>query len=154
MLLLIYSTNHYNFFKRSSAWCMNIIVSSWHYFTFFSLILHSLTSLSHLSVVGVFQEDVETGTHLDPSLKELNYNPTYDTMFAPEVRSVHVFSLFKCLSKVVRAIMKIVFWVISWNENKMGCKHLADSRSCLSPQFGQYLDALCHTTAKTGKSEA
>lgn len=49
---------------------------------------HSLTrSLSHPSVT-VLQEDVETGTHLDPSLKEINYNPTYDTMFAPEVSSL------------------------------------------------------------------
>ncbi|XP_029451139.1 pre-mRNA-processing factor 17 isoform X2 [Rhinatrema bivittatum] len=30
------------------------------------------------------KEDVETGTHLDPSLKEVQFNPTYDTMFAPE----------------------------------------------------------------------
>lgn len=44
----------------------------------------------HSVVLVAFQEDVETGTHLDPSLKEVNYNPTYDTMFAPEVRSVQV----------------------------------------------------------------
>ncbi|XP_043074690.1 pre-mRNA-processing factor 17 [Puntigrus tetrazona] len=30
------------------------------------------------------KEDVETGVHLDPALKEVSYNPTYDTMFAPE----------------------------------------------------------------------
>lgn len=41
-------------------------------------------------VVCVLQEDVETGAHLDPSLKEISYNPTYDTMFAPEVRSVRL----------------------------------------------------------------
>ncbi|XP_010212724.1 PREDICTED: pre-mRNA-processing factor 17 [Tinamus guttatus] len=29
-------------------------------------------------------EDVETGVHLDPAIKEVQYNPTYDTMFAPE----------------------------------------------------------------------
>lgn len=48
--------------------------------------------LSHVVGVdgGVLQEDVETGTHLDPSLKEITYNPTYETMFAPEVRSVLV----------------------------------------------------------------
>ncbi|XP_051954498.1 pre-mRNA-processing factor 17-like [Xyrauchen texanus] len=31
-------------------------------------------------------EQVETGVHLDPALKEVNYNPTFDTMFAPERR--------------------------------------------------------------------
>lgn len=36
---------------------------------------------------GLFQEDVETGVHLDPAIKEVQYNPTYDTMFAPEVRN-------------------------------------------------------------------
>ncbi|RXN34969.1 pre-mRNA-processing factor 17 [Labeo rohita] len=30
------------------------------------------------------KEDVETGVHLDPALKEVSYNPTYETMFAPE----------------------------------------------------------------------
>ncbi|NXK29147.1 PRP17 factor, partial [Arenaria interpres] len=30
------------------------------------------------------KEDVETGVHLDPAIKEVQYNPTYDTMFAPE----------------------------------------------------------------------
>uniref|UniRef100_A0A671N289 Pre-mRNA-processing factor 17-like n=1 Tax=Sinocyclocheilus anshuiensis TaxID=1608454 RepID=A0A671N289_9TELE len=30
------------------------------------------------------KEDVETGVHLDPALKEVTYNPTYETMFAPE----------------------------------------------------------------------
>lgn len=35
----------------------------------------------------LFQEDVETGVHLDPAIKEVQYNPTYDTMFAPEVRN-------------------------------------------------------------------
>ncbi|KAG7331676.1 hypothetical protein KOW79_005645 [Hemibagrus wyckioides] len=37
------------------------------------------------------KEDVETGTHLDPSLKEINYNPTYDTMFAPEFGPINPF---------------------------------------------------------------
>lgn len=32
------------------------------------------------------QEGVETGVHLDPALKEVDYNPSYETMFAPEVR--------------------------------------------------------------------
>lgn len=35
----------------------------------------------------LFQEDVETGVHLDPAIKEVQYNPTYETMFAPEVRN-------------------------------------------------------------------
>ncbi|XP_059354092.1 pre-mRNA-processing factor 17-like [Carassius carassius] len=30
------------------------------------------------------KEDVETGVHLDPALKEVTYNPSYETMFAPE----------------------------------------------------------------------
>ncbi|XP_051951618.1 pre-mRNA-processing factor 17-like [Xyrauchen texanus] len=37
------------------------------------------------------KEDVETGVHLDPALKEVNYNPTYDTMFAPEFGPVNPF---------------------------------------------------------------
>uniref|UniRef100_A0AAY5EVN6 Pre-mRNA-processing factor 17 n=1 Tax=Electrophorus electricus TaxID=8005 RepID=A0AAY5EVN6_ELEEL len=41
--------------------------------------------------VAVLQEDVETGTHIDPSLKELLYNPTYETMFAPEFGPVNPF---------------------------------------------------------------
>lgn len=36
-----------------------------------------------------FQESVETGTHLDPLLKEVVFNPTYETMFAPEVTLFH-----------------------------------------------------------------
>ncbi|KAM6368400.1 pre-mRNA-processing factor 17 isoform 1-T1 [Alca torda] len=34
--------------------------------------------------VDLTVEDVETGVHLDPAIKEVQYNPTYDTMFAPE----------------------------------------------------------------------
>lgn len=30
-----------------------------------------------------------TGSYLDPSLKEVAFNPTYETMFSPEVR-LHV----------------------------------------------------------------
>ncbi|KAM4695225.1 pre-mRNA-processing factor 17 [Discoglossus pictus] len=30
------------------------------------------------------KEDVETGVHLDPAIKEVQFNPTYETMFAPE----------------------------------------------------------------------
>uniref|UniRef100_A0A8C5NGV0 Cell division cycle 40 homolog (S. cerevisiae) n=1 Tax=Gouania willdenowi TaxID=441366 RepID=A0A8C5NGV0_GOUWI len=30
------------------------------------------------------KESVETGTHLDPLLKEVSFNPTFETMFAPE----------------------------------------------------------------------
>uniref|UniRef100_A0A4W5LNG9 Pre-mRNA-processing factor 17 n=1 Tax=Hucho hucho TaxID=62062 RepID=A0A4W5LNG9_9TELE len=35
------------------------------------------------------KEAVETGVHLDPSLKEVTYNPTYETMFAPEFGPVN-----------------------------------------------------------------
>uniref|UniRef100_G3PCI3 Pre-mRNA-processing factor 17 n=1 Tax=Gasterosteus aculeatus aculeatus TaxID=481459 RepID=G3PCI3_GASAC len=37
------------------------------------------------------KEAVETGTHLDPSLKEVTYNPTFETMFAPEFGPVNPF---------------------------------------------------------------
>ncbi|KAM5163982.1 pre-mRNA-processing factor 17 [Mantella aurantiaca] len=30
------------------------------------------------------KETVEVGVHLDPHIKEIQYNPTYDTLFAPE----------------------------------------------------------------------
>uniref|UniRef100_A0A672KE13 Pre-mRNA-processing factor 17 n=1 Tax=Sinocyclocheilus grahami TaxID=75366 RepID=A0A672KE13_SINGR len=40
------------------------------------------------------KEDVETGVHLDPALKEVTYNPTYETMFAPEVTDVVFFSYY------------------------------------------------------------
>ncbi|KFO32250.1 Pre-mRNA-processing factor 17 [Fukomys damarensis] len=30
------------------------------------------------------KEDLEIGVHLDPAVKEVQYNPTYETMFAPE----------------------------------------------------------------------
>ncbi|MGH0152993.1 UNVERIFIED_CONTAM: hypothetical protein FKN15_023439 [Acipenser sinensis] len=43
----------------------------------------SLQVLNSAPVVAV-KQDVETGVHLDPSLKEVMYNPTCDTMFAPE----------------------------------------------------------------------
>lgn len=43
-------------------------------------------SLFLLIRLSSFKESVETGIHLDPSLKEVAYNPTYDTMFAPEVK--------------------------------------------------------------------
>uniref|UniRef100_A0A3Q3G0S7 Pre-mRNA-processing factor 17 n=1 Tax=Labrus bergylta TaxID=56723 RepID=A0A3Q3G0S7_9LABR len=35
------------------------------------------------------KESVETGIHLDPLLKEVTYNPTYETMFAPEFGPVN-----------------------------------------------------------------
>uniref|UniRef100_A0A3B1J2Z2 Cell division cycle 40 homolog (S. cerevisiae) n=1 Tax=Astyanax mexicanus TaxID=7994 RepID=A0A3B1J2Z2_ASTMX len=50
----------------------------------------SLAVLNSAPEVAV-KEDVETGTHLDPSLKEVSYNPTYDTMFAPEFGPVNPF---------------------------------------------------------------
>ncbi|XP_073432117.1 pre-mRNA-processing factor 17 [Dendrobates tinctorius] len=31
------------------------------------------------------KENVDIGVHLDPSLKEVHYNPTYETLFAPEL---------------------------------------------------------------------
>lgn len=31
------------------------------------------------------KENVDVGVHLDPSLKEVQFNPTYDTLFAPEL---------------------------------------------------------------------
>ncbi|XP_077145673.1 pre-mRNA-processing factor 17 [Ranitomeya variabilis] len=31
------------------------------------------------------KENVDIGIHLDPSLKEVQYNPTYETLFAPEL---------------------------------------------------------------------
>uniref|UniRef100_A0A8D0AJ53 Pre-mRNA-processing factor 17 n=1 Tax=Sander lucioperca TaxID=283035 RepID=A0A8D0AJ53_SANLU len=37
------------------------------------------------------KEAVETGTHLDPSLKEVTYNPTFETMFAPEFGPINPF---------------------------------------------------------------
>uniref|UniRef100_A0AAY4DML8 Pre-mRNA-processing factor 17 n=1 Tax=Denticeps clupeoides TaxID=299321 RepID=A0AAY4DML8_9TELE len=43
----------------------------------------SLALLNSAPEVAV-KEDVLTGLHLDPSLKEVNYNPTFETMFAPE----------------------------------------------------------------------
>ncbi|KAM4633534.1 pre-mRNA-processing factor 17 [Polymixia lowei] len=48
----------------------------------------SLAVLDSAPEVAV-KEAVETGTHLDPSLKEVNYNPTYETMFAPEFGPVN-----------------------------------------------------------------
>nr|XP_023692683.1 pre-mRNA-processing factor 17 [Paramormyrops kingsleyae] len=50
----------------------------------------SLALLNAAPEVAV-KEDVLTGTHLDPSLKEVNYNPTYETMFAPEFGPVNPF---------------------------------------------------------------
>uniref|UniRef100_A0A669C822 Pre-mRNA-processing factor 17 n=1 Tax=Oreochromis niloticus TaxID=8128 RepID=A0A669C822_ORENI len=43
----------------------------------------SLAVLNSAPEVAV-KEAVETGIHLDPALKEVTYNPTYETMFAPE----------------------------------------------------------------------
>ncbi|XP_015682665.1 pre-mRNA-processing factor 17, partial [Protobothrops mucrosquamatus] len=37
------------------------------------------------------KEDVETGLHIDPTTKEVQYNPKYDTMFAPEFGPVNPF---------------------------------------------------------------
>ncbi|KAG5846500.1 hypothetical protein ANANG_G00115630 [Anguilla anguilla] len=50
----------------------------------------SLTVLNSAPEVAV-KEDVMTGTHLDPSLKEVTFNPTYETMFAPEFGPVNPF---------------------------------------------------------------
>ncbi|XP_064864568.1 pre-mRNA-processing factor 17-like [Oncorhynchus nerka] len=48
----------------------------------------SLSVLNSAPEVAV-KEAVETGVHLDPSLKEVTYNPTYETMFAPEFGPVN-----------------------------------------------------------------
>ena len=32
------------------------------------------------------QEDVNTGLHIDPTTKELNFNPKFETLFAPQAR--------------------------------------------------------------------
>uniref|UniRef100_A0A8C2ZKS2 Pre-mRNA-processing factor 17 n=1 Tax=Cyclopterus lumpus TaxID=8103 RepID=A0A8C2ZKS2_CYCLU len=37
------------------------------------------------------REAVETGTHLDPSLKEVSFNPTFETLFAPEFGPINPF---------------------------------------------------------------
>uniref|UniRef100_A0A673IJK0 Pre-mRNA-processing factor 17-like n=1 Tax=Sinocyclocheilus rhinocerous TaxID=307959 RepID=A0A673IJK0_9TELE len=46
----------------------------------------SVTSVAVLNSAPevAVKEDVETGVHLDPALKEVTYNPTYETMFAPQ----------------------------------------------------------------------
>lgn len=54
------------YFRCPDAWSLN---NSWN----------------NVFFVCLFQEDVETGVHLDPALKEVTYNPTFETMFAPEV---------------------------------------------------------------------
>ncbi|KAJ8355685.1 hypothetical protein SKAU_G00184790 [Synaphobranchus kaupii] len=50
----------------------------------------SLAVLNSAPEVAV-KEDVMTGSHLDPSLKEVTFNPTYETMFAPEFGPVNPF---------------------------------------------------------------
>ncbi|MBN3274254.1 PRP17 factor, partial [Polyodon spathula] len=50
----------------------------------------SLQILNSAPEVAV-KQDVETGVHLDPSLKEVMYNPTCDTMFAPEFGPMNPF---------------------------------------------------------------
>uniref|UniRef100_A0A8C1HAY9 Pre-mRNA-processing factor 17 n=1 Tax=Cyprinus carpio carpio TaxID=630221 RepID=A0A8C1HAY9_CYPCA len=46
----------------------------------------SVTSIAVLNSAPevAVKEDVMTGVHLDPALKEVTYNPTFETMFAPE----------------------------------------------------------------------
>ncbi|XP_059367999.1 pre-mRNA-processing factor 17 [Carassius carassius] len=46
----------------------------------------SVTSIAVLNSAPevAVKEDVMTGVHLDPALKEVTYNPSYETMFAPE----------------------------------------------------------------------
>ncbi|XP_062896840.1 pre-mRNA-processing factor 17 [Mobula hypostoma] len=59
--------------------------------------LQALDSGKSMSVVlnsapeVAVKEDVETGVHLDPFLKEVTFNPLYETMFAPEFGPVNPF---------------------------------------------------------------
>lgn len=41
------------------------------------------------SVCYSLQEKAENLLRLDPSAKEVTYNPTYEQLFAPEVRECH-----------------------------------------------------------------
>ncbi|KAI7799777.1 pre-mRNA-processing factor 17 [Triplophysa rosa] len=50
----------------------------------------TLAALNSAPEVAV-KEGVETGVHLDPALKEVDYNPSYETMFAPEFGPVNPF---------------------------------------------------------------
>ncbi|XP_048386478.1 pre-mRNA-processing factor 17 [Stegostoma tigrinum] len=52
--------------------------------------LHGSLALNSAPDVAV-KEDVETGVHLDPLLKEVMFNPSYETMFAPEFGPVNPF---------------------------------------------------------------
>ncbi|XP_067841129.1 pre-mRNA-processing factor 17 [Heptranchias perlo] len=52
--------------------------------------LHDSLALNSAPEVAV-KEDVETGVHLDPLLKEVMFNPSYETMFAPEFGPVNPF---------------------------------------------------------------
>lgn len=65
-----------------------------------------------MSHAVLFQEDVETGAHLDPSLKEISYNPTFDTLFAPEVRSEQLVQVSS------QSFLKAVWLVRSRNKKK------------------------------------
>ncbi|KAA0708176.1 Pre-mRNA-processing factor 17 [Triplophysa tibetana] len=50
----------------------------------------TLAALNSAPEVAV-KEGVETGVHLDPALKEVVYNPSYETLFAPEFGPVNPF---------------------------------------------------------------
>ncbi|XP_007892172.1 pre-mRNA-processing factor 17 isoform X1 [Callorhinchus milii] len=52
--------------------------------------LHKSLALNAAPDVAV-KEDVQAGFHLDPSLKEVDFNPSYETMFAPELGPVNPF---------------------------------------------------------------
>lgn len=73
-----------------SACCSVLLAGVALGFYFFCIIVPHSTKLfvillAPLLARSIFQESVETGIHLDPLLKEVAYNPTFETMFAPEV---------------------------------------------------------------------
>ncbi|XP_069743686.1 pre-mRNA-processing factor 17 [Narcine bancroftii] len=52
---------------------------------------HSVSLALNSAPDVAVKEDIETGVHLDPFLKEVAFNPSYETMFAPEFGPVNPF---------------------------------------------------------------